>query len=371
MTARLVRAVLTIGALAFLAACTIPRGAALQSEITSAANSDTPDYSVVDVTRESVPRIAHWPVTGWDGGYRWLRAGRGPKSSIIRSGDRVDLVIWDSQENSLLTAETEKVVNMSGLVVSSTGTIFVPYVDEVVVSGQTPDQARKDIQERLTAILPAAQVQLAVSQGVDNSVDLVSGVAKPGTYPLPNRDYRILSLISQGGGISESLRNPLVRLIRDGASYEVPASDLLSDPARNVILRGGDQVVVEADERFFTALGATGQEKLIYFDREHVTALEGLSMMGGINDSRANPKGILILREYPRSAVRSDGRGPEMQYVVFVIDMTSADGLFAARNFRINPDDTVLATESPVTAANTVINLIGRLFFFGNQIQDL
>ncbi len=354
-----------------VAGCSLPRGAALQSEITEEVHNGLPSYSVVDVTRNTVPQIAEWPVTGWSGSYNWLSGTRGPRSAVLRAGDKVDLAIWDSQENSLITNAQQKVTNMPGLVVSSSGTIFVPYIDEVVVAGQTPTQARREIQARLAEILPSAQVQLAFSAGEGNSVDLVAGVKAPGTFPLPHRNYRILSLISQGGGIAQGLRNPLVRLIRNGRTYEIPSKELLSNPARNIVLRGGDQVVVEEDERFFMALGATGKEELVYFDREYVTALEAMSMIGGILDARANPKGVLILREYPKSAVTKAGHGPDMQQVVFVIDLTSADGLFAARNFQINPNDTVLVTESPVTVANTMFSLVGRLFIFGNQASSL
>lgn len=371
MMTRLARSLLVLTAAATLTACSLPRGAALESEITSAAHNDAPGYSVVEVNRASVPMISRWPATGWSEGYRWLSGTRGPKSSVIQAGDRINLVVWDSQENSLLTSTEQKVVNMQGLEVSSSGMIFVPYIDEVRVSGQTPDGARRLIQDKLSAVLPAAQVQLSMEPGAENSVDLVSGVDSPTTIPLTNRNTRILSAISQGGGIESSLKNPLVRLTRNGTSYRIPAKDLFRTPSANVVLRGGDQIVVEEDERYFTALGASGSETIVDFDKKSINALEAMSMIGGVNDQRGNPQGVLILREYPSSAVRRDGSGPEMQYVVFVIDLTSADGLFSARNFQINPKDTVMVTESPVTTAQTVFGLVGRIFGFGAQISDI
>jgi len=36
------------------------------------------------------------------------------------------------------------------------------------------------------------------------------------------------------------------------------------------------------------------------------------------------------------------------------------DGLFSARNFRVNPDDLIMATESPINDANTIANLVGN-----------
>lgn len=361
---------LAVLSLAILAACSLPRGAAMVTEVVKEKDAENPTFQVVEVSRANVANLGRWPVTGWKGSYRWLSGTRGPVSSIIRPGDRVNLVIWESQENSLLSGPEQKSTPMNGLIVSPSGTIFVPYLDDVRVSGMTPDQARKKIQKDLAGIAPDAQVQLVRQSGMSNSVDLVSGVPKPGTYPLPNRNYSILSLIAQGGGIAPSLRNPLVRLIRHGKTYEIRAEKLFESGRTAVVLRGGDKVLVEEDRRYFTALGATGREQLVNFDREHVTALEAMSMIGGLSDGRANPKGVLILRDYAKRQLRSNGKGPGMRQVVFTLDLTTADGLFAARSFRVNPGDTVLATESPVTSVRTIFGLIGSVVGIANSASS-
>lgn len=353
-----------------LTACSLPRGAALSSEILKEKTSEDPTFSVVPVSRSNIAQLAKWPVTGWSGHYRWLKGGRGPNSPVIRAGDVLNLVIWDSQENSLLAPATQKLVNMPNLVVSSAGTIFIPYLNKVSVVGKTPDQARSIIQESIISIAASAQVQLSVKPGKQNSADLVTGVAKPGTYPLPDRNYTILSLLANGGGITPTMRNPLVRLIRNGKTYETPADALFSDASKNILIRGNDKVLVQEDKRYFTALGATGSERIVYFDKENITAIEALSMIGGLSDTRADLKGILILRDYAARALRKDGKGPEMQQVIFVFDLTSADGLFAARSFQINPNDTVLATESAVTNARTILGLIGASLGIANTLSS-
>lgn len=361
--------ILLLGTLG-LAACTAPRGAALSSEVLREQESETPTYSVVPVGRDNVAQLAKWPATGGGITQGWPAAQRGPGSPLIRSGDQINLVIWDSQENSLLANTAQKAVDMPGLIVSSSGAIFVPYLDEVVVSGQTPEQARRQIQEALAPIVPSAQVQLALVPGQNNSVDLVSGVAKPGSYPLRDRNFTILGLLAQGGGIDKSLRNPSVRLIRGDKSYEIRATTLLAEPSRNVVLRGGDQVLVKEDDRYFTALGATGTQSLIYFEKDTITGLETLAMIGGLAGSRADPKGVLILRDYPESALRNDGSGPAMRQVVFTFDLTTADGLFAARNFRVNPKDTVLVTEASLVTTRNVLSLIGTALGLANSVAS-
>ena len=349
-------------ALALPSACSSPRGVALTSEILKEQDKPDAGFAVVAVTRSNVKGLMQWPATGWSGHYHWIGPSRGPDSQVIRTGDRVDLVIWDNQENSLLAPAQQKSVNMSGLSVSTTGTIFVPYLDEVTVRGMTPDQARQKIQEALEPIVPQAQVQLSMSAGKQNSVDLVSGVESPGTYPLPDRNYTILSLIAQGGGINKNMRNPIVRLQRDSRSYEIRAGDLFEDPRKNIPLRGNDKVIVDEDDRYFTAMGAAKNEELVYFEKETITALESLSMIGGLTDYQANLKGVLVLREYPAKAVRYNGTGPSSEQMVFTFDLTSADGLFAARKFQIQPQDTVIATESPLSATRTILGLIGSVF---------
>lgn len=352
-----------------LLACAPPRGAALSSEVLREQSAETPAFSVVPVGKENIGQLMQWPATGGGLAQSWPKASRGADSPVIQTGDLVSLVIWDSQENSLLASGTEKAVNMPDLAVSSSGTIFVPYLDEVEVGGKTPDEARRQIQKALTPIVPSAQVQLTLEAGNNNSVDLVSGVVKPGSYPLPDRNFTILSLLAQGGGIDKDLRNPSVRLIRGGKTYEIRAKALLAHPADNVVLRGGDQVLVREDDRYFTALGATGTQSLIYFEKDEITGLETLAMIGGLENSRADPKGVLILRDYPAKALRQDGSGPAMQQVVFTFDLTSASGLFAARTFRVNPKDTVLVTEAPLVSTRNVLSVIGTVLSLGNTLS--
>ena len=362
-------AVVTLG-VTLLAACSTPRGAALQSEVLRGQNSETAEFQVVEVTRETVSRVTHWPATGWPGFYAWLPNSSGANSPLIASGDKISLVIWDPQNNSLIAAEGQRSVALPNLTVSPEGTLFVPYVGNVEVRGKTPSQVRSEIETALAPTVPSAQVQLTVEVGRLNSVDLVTGVGRAGTYPLMDRNTTILSLIAQSGGISTNLRNPLVRLIRGGKTYEIRAESLFSDASKNVLMKGGDKVFVEEDRRFFTTLGAAGREELIYFDREDVSAMEALSRVGGLVDARADPKGILVLRNYKPSHLRADGSGPQKTQVVFTIDLTSAAGLFAARAFKINPEDTILVTESPVVAASSIMGLIGSAFGLRNQINS-
>ncbi len=367
----LLRIVFVLMASLVLTACSLPRGAAIQSEIVNEQTAEDPNFQVIPVTRANISSIAAWPGKVYYHHAHWPQTTSGSNASVIRTGDKLDITIWDSQENSLLTGADQKFTQITGVEVNTQGSIFLPYVNAIGIRGLTASGARAKIQRRLEEIVPSAQVQVSLTQGRDHAVDAVGGVAKPGAYPLPSRNYKVLSLLADAGGIPNDLRNPRVRLIRGSKTYEISAKTLFSDGSRNALLHPRDTIIVEEDDRSFTALGASGIENLIYFPKDHLTAIEAMSLMGGINDTRADPKGVLVLREYGYKYLKADGTGPGMQHVVFTFDLTSADGLFAARKFQIAPGDTILATESPVTSARTIFGLIGAVLGITAQTNNL
>jgi polysaccharide export outer membrane protein len=340
----------------------LPGGAPASEEILSRAGSETPDFALYSVSRAFLPTVSQWPTTGKQERLHWIGSSQGAKTQIIQPGDKLTLRIWDSSENSLLTSIDEKMVQLQDVTVAANGTIFMPYVGNISVLGLTPDLAREDLQAALEAIVPSAQLQLDMLEGRNNSVDLVSGVARPGTYPMPDRNYSVMGLIAAGGGISPTLNNPQIRLMRSGAIYGTSIDSLLNNPSYDTLLRSGDRVFVEEDERYFLSFGATGREDLHTFTKDDMSAMDAISVMGGLQDAKADPQGLLILREYPGSAVQPGNRGPRHTRVVFSVDLTSADGLFSARQFQVNPGDLLIATESPINDALTVSNVIGNFF---------
>jgi polysaccharide export outer membrane protein len=257
---------------------------------------------------------------------------------------------------------------MPAMRVSEGGSIFVPYVGDLRVAGMSPSGARARIQSRLDMIAPNAQVQLTLREGRQNSVDLVGGVMNPGVVPLPDLDFTVLSLLAAGGGVNPELPNPQIRLRRGGTLYGTSIARLYEEPALDTRLSGGDQVVVAPEDRYFTSLGAAKAETLHTFPKDVVLLSDALALISGLDPSRANPQGVLILRQYPADAVVPvagdlvSTAGPEEANVVFTLDMTKADGLFAARNMRIMPGDMIYVAESPVVSTRTVFGLIGTTF---------
>lgn len=342
-----------------LAACaSLPRGAALQREIVTADQANN-DIAIYPITRSFLSELAGWPIAA-PNRHNWIRGSTGSDAQIIRAGDMLDLTIWDSGENSLLTGEGQRTTTLTGLRVSENGTIFVPYVGALKVTGRTPDSARALVQRQLEASAPSVQVQLLMAEGRRNTVDLVSGVAAPGSIILPDQNFTILSAISAAGGVAPDLSNPQVKLLRGHQVYVTALQRLYDEPALDTRLQGGDKVIVEPDSRYFLSLGAAGKEAQIMFPRDRITALEALALIGGLQDRRADPQGVLILREYPASVVSNSGPGKPR--VVFTLDLTTSDGLFSAAHVQIQPGDLVLATESPLANTQSALGIVGSVF---------
>ena len=136
-----------------LSACSnLPRGGAVQKEITRNADAPTSDIAVYPVTRAFLPSVQHWPSVG-EKRHGWIGHSNGSNAQIIRPGDQLDILVWDSGDNSLLTSADQRVATLPNIRVSENGSIFVPYVGKVQVSGRTPDSARQLIQRQLEAIV--------------------------------------------------------------------------------------------------------------------------------------------------------------------------------------------------------------------------
>lgn len=363
---RLARTLGFLGLATALGACAIiPRGAPLQSEVTRAARGDGADFAVYPVTRASLPAVASWDRASVEHRIWVPHSHRG--GLTIQPGDSVDMVIWDAEPNSLLTSPDQKSTQLQGLQVDRAGMVFVPYLDKIRVAGLSPDSARQRIQRQMEDIIPSAQVQLTVSPGARQQVDVVSGVARPGTFTLddPDGHASVLGVISQAGGVSPDLRNPQVALTRSGRVYRIALGQLYDNPGFDTVLRGRDKIIVEEDDRYFRSLGAVGKETIIPFDRARISALDAVAMIEGLQDGRADPGGVLILREYDPAVVRAGG--PTHQRTIFSVDLTNADGLFSAGKFLIQPQDTVVVTEAPTVAIGTIIGLFTDGFRAINQ----
>ncbi|MEM1102161.1 MAG: polysaccharide export protein, partial [Pseudomonadota bacterium] len=151
-------------------------------------------------------------------------------------------------------------------------------------------------------------------------------------------------------------------------------NDLYENPESDIALRGGDRILVEADSRTFTALGATGGQTRVPFDSQTISALEAIASVGGLNSSIADPTGVFVLRNEPQEiAAAVVGRADLVgtQRMAYVLDLTKPNGMFQARDFAIRDGDTVYVTEAPFVTWNKTISALTGSLGSANAISSL
>jgi polysaccharide biosynthesis/export protein len=364
------RQMLTGFAVLGLSACSVPRGAPMQREVIASPDAEGADFALEIVSRDRLPLYPEWGPRNGRANTDWPVGGLTPSDQVLALGDKLALRIWDPEDSSLIASVEAPFADVANVVVAASGNVSLPYIDEVQVAGLTAENARILLQERLTAIIPSAQVQLVVSEGRRNSAQMLGGVARPGTYPLNERNLPLTSLIAAAGGINPSLKNPQVQIIRGDQVFRRPWEFVLDSPANDPAIRGGDRILIDADSRSFKALGAAQTEQVIDFDEQDVSILRAVSLMGGIADTRADPRGVLVLRRYSESETQQVN-GPPNTHVVFSFDLTTADGMFSADEFLIQDNDIVLATQAPTVSVQRVLGLFGSVLGFGRAVSVL
>ncbi len=55
------------------------------------------------------------------------------------------------------------------------------------------------------------------------------------------------------------------------------------------------------------------------------------------------------------------------QRIAYVVDLTSPEGMFSAREFVVRNDDTIYVTEAPLAAWSRVIGIAGSAVNFGSS----
>ena len=57
--------------------------------------------------------------------------------------------------------------------------------------------------------------------------------------------------------------------------------------------------------------------------------------------------------------------------MIFTIDLTTADGLFSAGKFGVNPDDLVYVSESPLNTIDTISRILGNILGAGARVNNV
>ncbi|MBC9245953.1 polysaccharide biosynthesis/export family protein [Paracoccus sp. 11-3] len=328
-----------------LAACALPRSGPSKNEIYSGAVEKGGNAHVIYVN-DHVNRATNFvPSYGFSNSFRSAGA---VGADEIRAGDVLGLSIWENVDDGLLTSLGSSSTNLQEIQVDSDGYIFVPYAGRVRAAGNTPDRLRQIITERLSSQTPDPQVTVARVAGDGATVSVMGKVGAQGVYPIERPTRTLSAMLARAGGVAIEPEIAVVTVKRGNDQGKVWLTDLYKGQ-NDIALRPGDIVLVEEDQRSFTALGALGGQTRVPLGNEVISAVEGVAMVGGLDSNLADPTGVFVLRDEPES-VASRVLGKSVfgsQRMAYVLDLTRPNGIFLAREFMIRDGDTVYVTEAP------------------------
>ena len=344
---------------ATVAACGLPRSGPTKREIFAGSVLREGDAFIVTVNPRVTRASSVLPAYGYSGSF--LKAGV-VGSDTIQPGDVLSMTIFENVKDDPLLGNTgQRVSVLEEVQVDGQGNIFIPYAGKIKASGQTPESLREIVTKKLDTQTPDPQITVQRLAGNGQTVTVSGAVSAQGVYPIDRPTRTLSAMVAQAGGVAFDPASALVRVTRGRETGKVWLQDLYENPALDIALRGGDEVVVERDQRAFTALGATGTQSLVPFESQTLSAIEAIAQVGGLSSTLADPTGVFVFRNEPApiaNAVlgRSDLRGD--QRMVYVLDLTQPTGMFEARDFLVRDGDTVYVTEAPFSQWTKTIGAI-------------
>jgi polysaccharide export outer membrane protein len=341
------------------AGCGLPRSGPNKKEIFAGSVLKEGDAFIVSVNPRVTRATSVLPSFGFSSAFK--NAGQ-VGSDTLAPGDTLGITVFENVKDDPLLGNTgQRVSQLNEVQVDGQGYIFIPYAGKIKAAGQSPDGLRQIISRKLDEQTPDPQVTVSRLAGDGSSVTISGLVAAPGTYPIERPTRTLAAMLAKAGGVAIEPNVAIVRVTRGRQTGKVWLKDLWSTPGLDIALRPGDLIVIEKDERRFTALGATGSQALVPFESETLSAIEAIATVGGLQTMAADPTGVFVFRNEPAEIAnivlgRNDLSGD--QRMVYVLDLTRPTGMFEARDFLIRDGDTVYVTEAPYVQWNKTLSAL-------------
>lgn len=270
----------------------------------------------------------------------------------IGPGDIISVIVYDHPELTI-PAGSERTAAETGNRVRPDGTLFYPYVGRVQVEGMTLEELRGLLSRRLAEVITDPQVEVGVAAFRSQKVYVSGAVERPGTQPLTVVPLTVLDAISDAGGARADADWHRVILTRDGREERLSLYAMLQqgDLSQNRLLRHGDLLhVPTAENQNVVVLGQVLKPGTIALGNERLSLTDALARAGGVNESRAQPSGIFVVR----------GNSPESEKLatVYQLDISDATRLMLGTRFPLHPQDVVYVTSAPLARWNNVISLL-------------
>ena len=329
------------------------------------SSAETGEYTVVTVSSDNIETIKSYRPLSFANQFRGV--GHGGSQVQLGVGDTLIVSIWEAAPDGLFSGG-ESGSSQIPAVVDESGYIFVPYAGRVRAAGLSVEGLRQSIQKKLVGKAVEPQVLVSLQEKLSTTAVVVGDVAKPGVYPLPLRNTRLLDLVAQAGGAREATYETVVTLKRGNRSGTTRLEDLIEYPENNVLVAPKDNILLSHRPRTFSAFGAVKANQLVPFKTKTVTMAEALATVGGLRDERADANGVFLFRYEDAALVRAlrpeladklAGRGAVP--LVYKLSLRDPKGFFLSQYVEMRDKDILYVSNHPTAEFGKFLQIIAPL----------
>ena len=308
---------------------------------------------------------------------------------VVGAGDVLTVSIWEAPPASLFGSgiidvragiATTRATDFPEQMVSSEGIINIPFAGSIPCTNKTPQQIETEIVNRLTGKANKPQVLVRVVKNTTSNVTVVGEVTLSTRVALTPKGERLLDALAAAGGVRQPINKMTLQITRGNSVQTMPLESIIKDPKQNVVLHAGDVITALFQPLSFTALGATGKNEEVNFEATGITLVQALARAGGLQDSRADAKGVFIFRlEEPQNFDTKDKNKPVLMTpegkvpVVYQVDMKDPGTFFVAQSFPMRNKDVIYIANASGAELQKFLNLVTTVLYpsiaIGNTLR--
>ena len=274
----------------------------------------------------------------------------------IGPSDVLTIIVWEHPELTI-PAGSFRTAAEGGNEVKADGTVFYPYAGNISVAGLTTNEVKTLLENSLSSVIKKPQIDVRVASFNSQRVYVTGSVMQPGIIPISSTPLTLVDAIERLGGLSNTAAWGTVTLTRNGVASNISLRSLYEDGrwAENLLLQDGDLIHVPRNdaEKIFV-LGEVNRPLSLRMSRNGTSLAEALAEANGINENRADGRGVYVLRN---TGITKDADGlPVYQATIYNLNAASAVGFMLADKFPLEARDIVYVSPAPITRWNRFLS---------------
>lgn len=303
---------------------------------------------------------------------------------VVGAGDVIEVSLWEAPPAMLFGSattdsraglSTARVNTFPEQMVSSQGTINIPFVGHISVDGRSPQWIEEEIAQRLKGKANQPQVLVRVIRNATSTVTVIGEVASSARMPLTARGERLLDALAASGGVRQPVNKMTMQLTRGNQVQSLPLEMIIRDPKQNIVLQPGDVVTAMFQPLSFTVLGATGKNEEVNFEAQGISLAQALARAGGLNDVIADSRGVFIFRfedasalEWPSPPVTTpEGKVP----VIYQVNLKDPATFFVAQSFPVQNRDVLYVSNAPAAELQKFLNIVTSVVYPAITLRNI